>query len=70
MYRIAADIHVERLSQKGIVIGKNGAALKKVSTEARKEMEAFFGKKVFLESYVRVSEDWRKKAGKLSRFGY
>ncbi|WP_086047976.1 GTPase Era [Hugenholtzia roseola] len=70
MYRIAADIHVERLSQKGIVIGKNGAALKKVSTEARKEMEVFFGKKVFLESYVRVSEDWRKKAGKLSRFGY
>jgi GTPase len=70
MYRIAVDIHVERLSQKGIVIGKNGEALKIVSTQARKEMETFFGKKVFLESYVRVSEKWRQKAGKLARFGY
>ncbi len=68
--RIHAEIHVERKSQKGILIGKDGSALKIIGTEARLDMEAFFGKKVFLQLYVRVSEDWRKKANKLNWFGY
>ncbi len=68
--RINAEIHVERKSQKGILIGKDGIALKTIGTEARLDMEAFFGKKVFLELYVRVSEDWRKKTDKLNWFGY
>jgi len=68
--RINAEIHVERKSQKGILIGKDGSALKTIGTEARLDMEAFFGKKVFLELYVRVSEDWRKKTDKLNWFGY
>lgn len=70
MLRIHAEIHVERKSQKGILIGKDGSALKVIGTEARLDMEAFFGKKVFLQLYVRVSEDWRKKANKLNWFGY
>ncbi|WP_375558839.1 GTPase Era [Bernardetia sp. OM2101] len=70
MLRIHAEIHVERKSQKGILIGKDGSALKIIGTEARLDMEAFFGKKVFLQLYVRVSEDWRKKANKLNWFGY
>jgi GTP-binding protein Era len=68
--RIRAEIYVERKSQKGILIGKQGSALKKVGTEARKEMEEFFQKKVFLEQFVKVEQDWRKKKGKLKRFGY
>ena len=68
--RISAEIHVERKSQKGILIGKNGSALKVIGQAARVDMEAFFGKKVFLELYVRVSENWRKKANKLNWFGY
>ncbi len=68
--RIRAEIYVERKSQKGILIGKQGSALKKVGTEARKEMELFFQKKVFLEQFVKVEPDWRKKKGKLKRFGY
>jgi len=68
--RINAEIHVERKSQKGILIGKDGSALKIIGTEARLDMEAFFGKKVFLELYVRVSENWRKKSDKLGWFGY
>lgn len=67
---ISAEIYVERRSQRVIVIGKNGEALKKVGTQARLDMEAFFGKKVFLEQYVRVEEDWRKIKNKLNRFGY
>ncbi|WP_338760163.1 GTPase Era [Bernardetia sp. ABR2-2B] len=70
MLRINAEIHVERKSQKGILIGKDGSALKLIGTEARLDMEAFFGKKVFLQLYVRVSENWRKKANKLNWFGY
>jgi GTP-binding protein Era len=63
-------IHVTRDSQKGIIIGHQGKALKKVGTEARKDMEEFFGKKVFLELYVKVSKDWRDKDRALDKFGY
>lgn len=63
-------IHVTRESQKGIIIGHQGKALKKVGTEARKDMEEFFGKKVFLELYVKVSKDWRDKDRALDKFGY
>lgn len=68
--RIRAEIYVERLSQKGILIGRGGESLKKIGTQARIDMEKFFGKQVFLEQYVRVDEDWRKHANKLRRFGY
>jgi GTPase len=68
--RISAVIYVERESQKGILIGKAGSSLKKVGTEARQDMEKFFGKKVFLETRVKVADDWRKQAGKLKHFGY
>lgn len=68
--RISADIYVERDSQKGIIIGKGGSSLKKVGTEARKDMEAFFGKKIFLETHVKVAENWRKERQKLRQFGY
>lgn len=67
---IMAVINVERDSQKGIIIGKGGAALKKVGTLARKDIEAFFEKKVFLELYVKVEKDWRNKLNKLKSFGY
>jgi GTP-binding protein Era len=59
-----------RESQKGIVIGKKGAALKKVGTEARIDMEDFFQKKVFLSLYVKVDPDWRESRRELRRFGY
>ncbi|NOT75004.1 MAG: GTPase Era [Cyclobacteriaceae bacterium] len=68
--RIRATIFVERDSQKGIVIGKAGSSLKKVGTEARTDMESFFGKKVFLETHVKVAGDWRKQKEKLRMFGY
>ena len=68
--RMRAEIYVERKSQKGIIIGKAGAALKKVGTEARIDMEKFFQKKVFLETFVKVEQDWRKKPAKLKGFGY
>jgi len=68
--RIRALIHVTRDSQKGIVIGHKGEKLKKTGTEARLDMEAFFGKKVFLELYVKVTKDWRDKPQELKRFGY
>jgi len=68
--KIRAIIFVERSSQKGIIIGHKGEALKKVGTAARKDMEKFLGKKVFLELYVKVEEDWRKKENSLKRFGY
>tara|TARA_A100000171_G_scaffold25586_1_gene23879 strand:- start:138 stop:1025 length:888 start_codon:yes stop_codon:yes gene_type:complete len=68
--RISADIYVERDSQKGIVIGHKGESLKKVGTAAREDLEAFFGKKIFLETHVKVEKDWRKKEAKLKRFGY
>lgn len=68
--RIRAVIYVERDSQKGIVIGKGGSLLKKVGTEARKDMENFFQKKIFLETHVKVAENWRKEKFKLRQFGY
>jgi GTP-binding protein Era len=68
--RISAEIYVERDSQKGIVIGKAGSSLKKVGSEARKDMEAFFGKKVFLETHVKVAGNWRKEKNRLRQFGY
>ncbi len=68
--RISAMIYVERDSQKGILIGKGGSSLKKVGTEARQDMEAFFGKKVFLETRVKVADNWRKEKHKLRQFGY
>lgn len=68
--RIRAVIMVERESQKGIVIGKGGVALKKVGTEARRDIEAFTGQKVFLELFVKVEKNWRTNTSKLKRFGY
>jgi len=68
--RIRATIYVERDSQKGIIIGDKGSALKKVGIEAREELEKFFGKKVFLETFVKVEQDWRKNKQKLKKFGY
>jgi GTP-binding protein Era len=68
--RIRAIIYVERDSQKGIIIGHKGAGLKRIGTEARKDLEKFFGKKIYLELYIKVNKDWRKKAEQLRRFGY
>ena len=63
-------IYVERDSQKGIIIGHQGIALKKVSTEARKALERFFGKSIYLETYVKVDKDWRSSQRELNSFGY
>ena len=68
--RIRAVIYVERESQKGIIIGHRGFALKKVSTEARKALERFFGKSIFLETFVKVDKDWRSSQRELDLFGY
>ena len=68
--RISAVVFCERDSQKGIIIGKQGAALRKVGTEARKDIESFFEKKVFLQLYVKVEKDWRNRERKLRNFGY
>ena len=70
LLRINAVIYAERDSQKGIIIGHGGKSLKKVGTEARKDLEAFFEKKVFLELFVKVEKDWRNKDTKLKGFGY
>lgn len=70
MIHIRAVIFVERETQKGIIIGHQGQALKKVGTMARKDMEAFFGKKVFLEMFVKVEKDWRNRDNILRAFGY
>ncbi|MBR4808993.1 MAG: GTPase Era [Bacteroidales bacterium] len=69
-YDISAVIYVSRESQKGIIIGKKGAALKKTGTQARIDMEDFFQKKVFLSIYVKVDPDWRENKRELRRFGY
>ena len=69
-YDISAVINVMRDSQKGIIIGKGGTALKKVGTQARIEMEHFFEKKVFLQLFVKVQENWREDKRMLKRFGY
>ncbi len=68
--RIQATIHVERQSQKGILIGKKGSMLKQIGTEARKDIETFLGSKVFLQLYVRVSENWKDSHSYLKNFGY
>ena len=70
LIRIGAVIYVERESQKGIIIGHQGVALKKVSTESRKALEKFFGKNVWLEIFVKVDKDWRNSKRELDNFGY
>ncbi|MDE5874819.1 MAG: KH domain-containing protein, partial [Muribaculaceae bacterium] len=67
---IMTVIYVERDSQKGIIIGKGGEMIKKVGIEARHDIEKFFGKKVFLEMFVKVEKDWRNRENKLRSFGY
>jgi GTP-binding protein Era len=67
---INAVIYVERDSQKGIIIGHQGVALKKVSTESRKALEKFFGKPICLEVFVKVDKDWRSSERELNHFGY
>src|SRR5574344_332446 len=67
---IRAVIYVERDSQKGIIIGHQGVALKRVSTEARRALERFFDKKIFLETFVKVDKDWRSSERELDNFGY
>ena len=69
-YDISAVIYVMRDSQKGIIIGKKGAALKRTGTQARIEMEDFFQKKVFLSIYVKTDPDWRENRKELRKFGY
>ncbi len=70
LIRINAVIYVERDSQKGIIIGHQGVALKRVSTEARKSLEKFFGKRIYLEIFVKVDKDWRSSDRALKAFGY
>ena len=70
LINIQAVIYVERDSQKGIIIGKGGVALKRVGTLARKDIEAFFGKQVMLRFFVKVEKDWRNSVRDLNRFGY
>ena len=70
LIRIMAVIYTEKESQKGIIIGNKGLALKKTATEARLEMERFFGRKVFLELFVKVKKDWRNNERMLKQFGY
>ena len=68
--RISATIYGARESQKGIIIGRQGSALKKVGMQARKDLEAFIGKKVFLQLFVKVNDNWRDSDRQLQRFGY
>lgn len=70
MIRIRAEIFCEKTSHKGIIVGKNGAALKLVGTYARQELETFFGTKVYLNLWVKVKENWRESAMTVSNFGY
>lgn len=70
MIHINAVIYVERDSQKGIIIGKQGKAIKKVATEARRELERFFNKTIYLETFVKVDKDWRSSDKELKNFGY
>lgn len=67
---VEATIYCEKSSHKGIIIGKNGAKLKKISTEARKDMEHFMGEKVFLKTWVKVKENWRDNSNFIRNFGY
>ena len=68
--KISVEIYVERESQKPILIGKGGEMLKKVGTQARIDLEKFFGKKIYLETHVRVSDNWRNNDSMLRKFGY
>ncbi len=68
--RISATIYVIRESQRGILLGHKGAAIKRVGTEARKDIERFIDKKVFLETFVKVKKDWRNNERDLKQFGY
>jgi len=68
--RISAVIYCERDSQKGIIIGKAGAALKRVGSQSRKDIEEFFQKQVFLQLFVKVDRDWRSNTGRLKHYGY
>ena len=68
--RISAVIYCERESQKGIIIGKAGSALKRVGSQARKDIEDFFQKQVFLQLFVKVDKDWRSNTGRLRHYGY
>jgi len=68
--RIRVAIYVERESQKGILIGHQGTSLKRVGTAARKDLELFFGKKIFIEMFVKVAQDWRNRPDALRSFGY
>jgi GTP-binding protein Era len=68
--KVSSEIYVERATQRAILLGHKGERIKIVGTEARKEMEQFFGKKVFLEQYIKVEPDWRQQKTKLERFGY
>ena len=68
--KIKSVIFVERDSQKGIIIGHKGNALKKIGTKARQGLEIFFGKKVFIDLHVKVSKNWRSNSDQLKKFGY
>jgi GTP-binding protein Era len=68
--RISAIIYVERDSQKDIIIGKAGSALKRVGSQARRDIEEFFGKQVFLQLFVKVDKDWRSSQSRLRHYGY
>ena len=68
--RIRSVIMVERETQKGIIIGHKGSALKRVGVESRKDLEKFFGKQIHLELYVKVNKNWRSNQRQLKRFGY
>ena len=68
--KIRTIIFVERESQKGIIIGHKGNALKKIGTKARQDLELFFGKKIFIELVVKVSKNWRSNSKVLKKFGY
>lgn len=70
LIRIEAVIYVERESQKGIIIGHQGVALKRVSSEARKELERFFGKRIYLQCFVKVDKDWRNSERAMKQYGY
>ena len=70
LIRISAVIYVERESQKGIIIGHQGVALKRVSSEARKDLERFFGKQIYLQCFVKVDKDWRSSERAMKQYGY
>jgi GTPase len=67
---IDAEIHVERQSQKGIIVGKGGRMIKEIGTDARRSIEEFLQKKVYLELHVRVAENWKDSSLRLKNFGY